>query len=121
MKGGTMIELILLIVGIVYAVRRPKLRKLTTQDFPGVDTGKFLEWQQAELKGIDIFLWATWGAFAIKIALMVVLSKMRFSESTAITLLVVILVAWLGGLTVAAIQGSKAKKLCKAAGIEWPK
>ncbi|MGA2139564.1 MAG: hypothetical protein ABSH14_11935 [Verrucomicrobiia bacterium] len=116
-----MIEIILLIVGIVYALRRPKLRKLTTQDFPGVDTARFSEWQQAELKGIDIFLWATWGAFVIKIALTVVLSQIPLSESAAITVMVVILVAWLGGLTIAGIQGSKAKKLRTAAGIKWPK
>jgi hypothetical protein len=35
--------------------------------------------------------------------------------------MVVILVAWLGGLTIAGIQGSKAKKLRTAAGIKWPK
>lgn len=116
-----MIEIILLIVGIAYAVRRPKLRKLTTQDFPDVDAAKFAEWQRAELKALDIFLWATWGAFVIKIALMVVLSQVGLSESAAITMMVVILVAWLGGLTIAGIQGSKAKKLRTAVGIKWPK
>ena len=55
-----MIEIILLIVGIVHAVRRPRLRKLSAGDFPGVDVAKFFEWQQAELLASDIYLCATW-------------------------------------------------------------
>jgi hypothetical protein len=53
-----MIEIILLIVGIVYAVRYPRLRKLTPQDFPGVDATEFFEWQQAERMAID-WSWLT--------------------------------------------------------------
>jgi hypothetical protein len=116
-----MFEIILLIVGISYAVRRPKLRRLTAQDFPGIDAVTFSEWQQAELQGINIFLWATWGAFIIKIVLLAVLSQMRLDENTAIVWTVILLVGWLAGLTVAAIHGSKAKKLRIAAGIHWPK
>ena len=36
-----MLELILLIVGIVYAVRRPKLKRLTAVDYPDVEETQF--------------------------------------------------------------------------------
>src|SRR5580658_8244575 len=112
-----MIELILLIAGIVYACRRPKLKALTAGDFPGVDAVKFLEWQQAELKSIEIFLWATWGAFAAKIFLMIILSQARLNGDASVAVIIVVLIAWFSGLAVAATYGSKAKKLRLAAGI----
>jgi hypothetical protein len=116
-----MIEIILIIVGITYSLRRPKLRRLTIADFPGVDPAKFSEWQRAELKGINTFLWATWGGFVIKLAVSAILSGMHLTEQAAITATVLILVGWFAGLTVAAVQGSKAKKLRTDAGIKWPR
>ena len=50
-----MLELILLIIGIVYAVRRPKLKRLASADYPDVEKSQFLEWKAAELKGITIY------------------------------------------------------------------
>ncbi len=115
-----MIEIILLIVGIIYAVRRPKLRRLKPQDFPGVDSAKFLTWQRAEITAIDVFLWATWGAFLLKIGLTILLSDVRLGDTTGVIVMVAIIVAWLGGLTVAAVMGSRAKELRTKAGIsKW--
>jgi hypothetical protein len=53
-------------------------------------------------------------------ALLLILSQSGLTENGAIVAEVVIVVAWLGGLIVAGIHGSKAKKLKKLAGIKWP-
>ena len=116
-----MLELILLIVGIVFAVRRPRLRKLTAADYPGVDPVRFAEWQQAQLKATDVFLWATWGAFVVKLFLSLVLVEMRLSPEAALGAIGIIVTLWIVGLIVASSFSSKAKKLRTAAGIAWPK
>ena len=109
-----MIEIILLIVGIVHTVRRPRLQKLTPGDFPGVDVAKFFEWQQAELLASDIYLCATWGAAFIKIALFSILAQIELADDEFLLAFFGWWVVWLGGLTVAAIYGSKAKRLRNA-------
>jgi hypothetical protein len=121
-----MVEIVLLIFGIVYAVRRPKLKRLTPAEYPDVGEAKFLEWKAAELKAISIFLWATWGAFVIKLVIQVILIALAqsgggLSQEAAIGVTIAIIVAWLAGLTTAAVYGSKAKKLRTAAGIQWPR
>ena len=110
----------MLVVGLIYAIRRPKLKRLTVSDYPGVDEAKFVEWHRQQLRAVNIFLWATWGAFLVKVTILVVLSGSHFSQATALTWTILILVAWLVGLLVAAGAGSKAKRLRKAAGISWP-
>lgn len=116
-----MLEIILLIVGIFKAVRRPKLSRLTVQEFPDVDPSKFTEWHQSQLKATDIFLWATWGAFFIKVLVSLTANEMHLSPEGAIAVLVIILVGWIGGLVAASVYSSKATKLRLAAGINWPK
>jgi fucose permease len=116
-----MLEIILLIVGIFKAFRRPKLKRLKAENFPDVDAEKFTMWQKAELKATDIFLWATWGALGIKIIIRIALSGQSFSQQEAITIMLIILAGWFIGLIIAATFGSKAKKLRLAAGITWPK
>jgi len=112
-----MLEIILLIVGIFKLARRPKLKRLSTADFPNVDQGFFIEWKKAELKAIDIFLWATWGAFIIKIILLIAMQDSLTSES-ALVVMGGILVLWIIGLIIAAIHGSKAKALRIPLGID---
>ena len=116
-----MLEIILLIIGIVKAVQRPKLSRLTVQDFPNVDPEKFSVWHQAQLRATDIFLWATWGAFFIKLFISFAASGMRLSIEASIVLLVLIFGGWIAGLIIASVHGSKAKKLRLEAGINWPK
>ena len=116
-----MIEIILLIVGIVYAVRRPKLKRLAPADYPSVEPSKFIEWQLAQLKAINIFLLATWGAFGVKLLLMGLLSAAGgVSQDAALAFIAAILLAWIVGLVIASIYGSKAKTLATAVGIKWP-
>lgn len=116
-----MLEIILLIVGIFKAVQRPKLSRLTVQDFPDVELAKFTAWHQAQLKATDFFIWATWGAFFIKLFISLAASGMRPSPEVAITVFVVIVGGWIVGLIVASVYSSKATKLRLAAGINWPK
>lgn len=115
-----MLEIILLVVGIIYALRRPKLKRLTVSDYPGVDEAKFVEWHRQQLRAVNIFLGATWGALVVKVAILVVLSGSHLSQATALTWTIVILVAWILGLLVAAATSSEAKRLRHAAGISWP-
>jgi hypothetical protein len=117
-----MFEIVLLICGIVYAVRRPKLTRLAPGDYPNAEPEKFTAWRHAELRATDIFLWATWGAFTFKILILfATVSGGGLSADVASGLQVTIVVGWLAALTAAAICGSKAKKLRLAAGIPWPK
>ena len=116
-----MLEIILLIAGIVKLFGRPRLRKLEAQQFPDVDPTKFEEWKAAELRATDTFLWATWGALLIKVALGVMLSGVAANPNQALTWNIAVFVAWFIGLAVAATYGSKAKKLKKLAKISWPR
>jgi hypothetical protein len=121
-----MLEIILLIVGIVYAFRRPKLKRLAPADYPDIEETKFLEWKAAQLKATDIFLWATWGAFFIKLVIQFIIiaaaqSGGGLSSEAGIGIMIAIIIAWLIGLIIAASYGSKAKKLREVAGIPWPK
>lgn len=115
-----MLEIILLVVGLIYAIRRPMLKRLTARDYPGVDEARFAEWHRQQLLAVNIFLGATWGAFLVKVAFLVVVSSSHVSRATALTWTIVIVVAWLAGLLVAAGVWSEAKRLRKAAGISWP-
>lgn len=116
-----MLEIILLIVGIVKAVRRPRLRRLTAEDFPSVDPVKFREWQQAQLNATDIFLWATWGAFCVKLFLSVMAGAAGgMSLEGQLVFIVLILGGWITGLIVAGVHAKRADRLRVAAGIVWP-
>jgi hypothetical protein len=94
------------------------VKRLSSQDFPNVDPTKFAEWQHMKLKAINIFLWATWGAFFIKLAIGMVLLQIRLSQTGAVICTILILVAWFVGLFIAGVHGSEAKELRKAAGIK---
>ena len=105
-----MIEITLIFVGLVPAVRCLTLGKLTIGDFPGANAAKFFEWQAAALMANDIYLCVTWGAATLKIVLSFVLWQMGLTDDGLLTAFLAGLVAWLGGLTVAAIYGSKARR-----------
>jgi hypothetical protein len=120
-QDTTMIEIILLIFGLIYAVRRPKVRQLGPAAFPTVPEPIFREWQQAELRAIDTFLWATWGAFGIKLALIFLVVSAGPTPDTVVAFQVLAVGGWIVGLIVAAMQGSSAKRLRTAAGICWPR
>jgi len=112
------IQIILLIVGVIYALRLPKLKALGAAQFPGVAEDAFAEWKEAELKGINIFLWATWGMFLLSLAAAILMVNTFPGGALGVQLF--FFVVFLVLLVVAAIQGSKAAKLKKQLGIKWP-
>ncbi len=70
-----LIPIPLLIGGIFYAIRRPKLKALTADQFPEVPPDKFAEWQMLELKSINWSLWTCWGLLLIVTPLVLVLAE----------------------------------------------
>lgn len=115
-----MLEIILLVIGIVKALRRRALCKLTVGSFPGVDPSAFTQWQRAQLRATDAFLWATWGALVIKLVLLAVFGPVvSGSEEGAIAFTVLILGGWIAGLVIAARRARTATKLRNALSIQW--
>lgn len=113
-----MIQIILLIAGIVYAFRKPKLKALTAAQFPGVSQEVFAEWQALELKSINRFLWATWGLLLIKI--LVGFMPTPTFPGGEVGVQVFFFGLFVGLLVFSAISGSKAAKLKEQNGIKWP-
>jgi hypothetical protein len=114
-----MLKIILLILGIIYAVRRLKLKALESKQFPDVPVDKFQEWKDLELRSIDIFLWATWGLLIISIPVGLAVGKAF--PGGVLGFRVLLFVLFLVLLVFSAISGSKAAKLKKQFGIKWPK
>lgn len=115
-----MLELILLIVGIVYAVRMPRLRRVTNTDYPGVDATAFQQWKTTELKGMRVFIVTTWTAFVVQTTCLLSSITGHMDFEAYVPIAGTVFVCWLIGLTVSAVQGSKAKKIKKQLGIKWP-
>jgi hypothetical protein len=59
-----MVQFILVILGISYVLRRPKIKLLSATQFPGLPPDTFKKWQALTLRSIDIFVWAAWGLAA---------------------------------------------------------
>ena len=114
-----MIQLILLIVGIGYAVRWPKLKALTAEQFPSVPPEAFAEWQALELKSMSLFLWATWGLLLIGTPILYVFAQSY--PDGALGFQVVYLLLFLILLAFSSVPGSKAASLKKLHHIPWPK
>jgi len=121
-----MIIPILLVIGgiayaILYAMRRPKLKALTAEQFPGVPPDKFAEWQRLELKSISWNLWTSWGLLLIATPLYVFLASFPHKHTLheVVTLLYPGLVFVWSIFVVRSL--SKAAKLKKQLGIKWPK
>jgi len=113
-----MAQIILLVLGIFYVFKRPKLKRLTGAEFPGVPSSGFEEWRKLELASIDIFLWATWGLAVIGTIVAFALASMLAQSGEAV--IVCYCLIFLSGLILSAIKGSKAAKLRKSLGIQWP-
>ena len=110
-----MIQIICLILGIVYALRRPKLTAFAN---PGISNEKFEEWKRLELKSIDTFLWTAWGLLIISILAGFVVGSVFLGGTTGIQIVFGILFFLL--LVVAIAFAGKAGKLKKQLGIKWP-
>lgn len=105
---------ILLTVAAVYAIRRPKLKKLTHENFPNVDSNKFSTWKKISLKSTDIFLITEFGGVLLGITINS--QSARGYDLSAFSLLAT--GAWFTGIIYSAILGSRAKKLKRELGIK---
>lgn len=109
--------IVLLVLGVVYVTRRPKIARLTQDAFPGVASGQFAAWKRAELRSIDVFLAATWGQFFVFAILGVALVSslaQDAAERLAAPFTLVQAIGLFVGLIVSAIYGSRAQKLREA-------
>lgn len=113
-----MLEVILLIVGLVKAIGRRKIRRLQPGDFPHVNPEQFQQWQRAELRATDVFLWATWGAFTLRLLTVLIADQVDLRPETALAVLLLLIIGWVVGLVVAGIYSGEARKLKRMAGIE---
>jgi hypothetical protein len=113
-----MIQIICLIVGIIYAIRLPKLKALTTSDFPQVPPDVFTKWQGLERESIVIFLWASWGLLLIGTPIAFVFAAAF--PGGALGFQGLYLLVFLILLIFSSIPGTKAAKLKKEHNIKWP-
>jgi len=110
-----------MIIGIFVAIRRPKLHRLTLQDYPEVDPTKFAEWHSAEIISTDTFLWASWGSCLIGNVIIGIVSDIELTLAATIAFRVFLFVGTVLWFILAGLKSSKARKLREEAGIQWPK
>ncbi|HZT41862.1 MAG TPA: hypothetical protein VFA07_06715 [Chthonomonadaceae bacterium] len=113
-----MLQLILLIVGVIWALRKPKLTKLTPDQFPGVPEPVFYEWKALELESINMFLWASWGVFLLSILAILITAAAFPTAGVAVQILVFVL--FIAALVIADSRGKQVAKFKKQHGIQWP-
>ena len=111
------LQIILLLGGITYGLRRRKLKKLTPEQFPEVPPDKFTEWRTYELESTKRYLWSSWGFFLIGTPTYVALIYTYPRAETAFWLIYntifIVMLVFTG------ISGSKAAKLKKQLKIDW--
>lgn len=115
---------ILLVMGLGYWTRRPKLKRLSVEDYPDVPPEKFEKWKRLEIKSIDWLLAATLGVGLVGICGDAICEFMGRSERTmtVTTIMVLTLPAFfLFGVIYSGVHGSDAAKLRKRWGIKWPR
>lgn len=122
-----MVQLVLLVIGIVVAVRLPRVLRLKPEQFPAADREACTAWIAAERSAAIRFIAATVGLFMLQVAAGMVMmawvwtrhprTDVRETASMLYTLMSIL--TFLGMLVYAAIAGSKAKRLKKAAGVTW--
>src|SRR5699024_4286654 len=113
-----MLQIIFLLLGIVYAVRRTKLKRLRPEQFPSVPPDELQEWRSLELLDVGFFLCATWGLLILSIPARMV-SGSAFSDGGFwFTAVFLALFSVLGSL--AAFPGNRAKRLKEKYRIKWP-
>lgn len=69
-----MLQIALLIAGVIWAVRKPRLKALTAAQFPELSEEVFAEWKAMELENINMLLWVSWGVFLISVFCMIAAS-----------------------------------------------
>jgi hypothetical protein len=123
-----MVQIILLILGVIAIIRLPRLHKIRAADYPEVDPEGFRMWRGVELRAAYWLITATWGVLILQliagvvIGFVLVITRRTKDLQDAVTIATGVSIAlFLALLVVAAIYGSKAKRLKEQANIRWPK
>ena len=116
-----MIQLILAIAGIFYALRKSKIKALTVAQFPNVPPEKVLEWQALELKSANMFLWAAWGLFVVSILVDCTLVALRSGAGAHVVISLSILLLLFVFMYFSDVSARKAARIEKQFRIRMPK
>jgi MFS family permease len=109
-----MIPILFIILGIIYAVRIPKLRRLSPEKFPQVPAEAVTKYRQLELTSIYIFLAVTWG-LGLFVALLLGLTLLfGIHEDISANDVLVFITIFVVGLIVSAVYGTLAGRVKKA-------
>jgi len=113
-----MVAFICLILGIIYAFKRPGIAKMDRSTFPGASESEFDAWKRAELSSIDIFLWATWGQTIVFVVLALLLGIFTaqsggrtLAEDLTNIMTVIQIIVFVAGIILSAVVGTRAQKL----------
>jgi hypothetical protein len=114
-----MCQIILLIFGIIYAFRIPKVLK--SEAPPNVDPNVFATWRAKELGSMYWFIGATWGSLILSIIIgvvyaMVVLGQGGKVDDIMMPVQIINLVLFIGPLIYSVVLSSQATKLKKQLG-----
>lgn len=52
---------IMMILGIIYLIKRPKLKQIKASDYPNIPESEFLAWKTFEMKSINSLIKAAFG------------------------------------------------------------
>ncbi len=124
-----MLRIVMIVFGIFALIRLPRLQRLRSSDYPHVDRALFAAWHRAEKRAAAWLIAAGLGVTAVEFAAAFVVGLTIGAsggsdtdiEAAVFPIGVSAVLAFLGLLVVAAVYGSRAAKLKKAAGIPWPK
>ena len=105
---------ILIILGIIYAVRIPKLHRLSPESFPQVPAEAVTKYRNLELTSIYIFLAVTWGSGLFLALLLGLTLLFGIHEDISDKCIPVFIISFVVGLIISAIYGTFAGRIKRA-------
>jgi MFS family permease len=109
-----MLAPILIILGIIYAARVPKLYRLSPENFPHVPAEAITKYRNLELTSIYIFLATTWGLGFFLVVLLGLTFFFGIREDISDKGIPVFIIIFVVGLIFSAICGTLAGRVKKA-------
>ena len=105
-----------LVLGVIYAFKKPRLKALEPSLFPAVPRDEFLRWKKLELRSINILLWGTWGWYLIDGPICFITASLP-SATSEVILQIIYPILFPIMILISGISGSKAAKLKNTLGI----
>ena len=102
---------VLIILGIIYAVRIPKLYRLSPESFPQVSAEAVTKYRNLELTSIYIFLAVTWGLGLFLALLLGFTLLFGVHEDISVKGIPVFIFVFVVGLIISAIYGTLAGRI----------